>query len=70
MPDLEGGIRRSKRLNKSQENPISLAPTAQRGAGRGNGYRTLVLGSANTNLVKLVIILQVQAQLVEVEVVE
>ncbi|KAH9800623.1 protein kinase domain-containing protein [Citrus sinensis] len=39
MQDLEGGIRRSKRLNKSQENPLSLAPTAQRGAGRGAGGR-------------------------------
>ncbi|KAI9192161.1 hypothetical protein LWI28_019017 [Acer negundo] len=35
MPDMQGGIRRSKRLNKNQENPAGLAPTAQRGAGRG-----------------------------------
>lgn len=47
MQDLEGGIRRSKRLNKSQENPLSLAPTAQRGAGRGNSTIALVLGCSN-----------------------
>lgn len=33
MPDLRGGIRRSKRINDNQESPAALAPTARRGAG-------------------------------------
>lgn len=35
MPDLQRGIRRSKRLNKSQENNVFVAQTPQLGAGRG-----------------------------------
>lgn len=35
MPDLQDGIRRSKRINKIQGNNVCLAQTPQLGAGRG-----------------------------------
>ncbi|KAJ0030590.1 hypothetical protein Pint_13154 [Pistacia integerrima] len=46
MPDLQRGIRRSKRLNKSQENNVCVAQTPQLGAGRapagrGRGSRAM-----------------------------
>ncbi|KHG22741.1 Casein kinase I isoform delta [Gossypium arboreum] len=46
MPDLKGGIRRSKRINDNQETPAVLATTAQRGGanrgrGRGRGRRAM-----------------------------
>ncbi|WRX35094.1 Protein kinase domain - like 10 [Theobroma cacao] len=44
MPDLRGGIRRSKRINDNQESPAALVPTARRGAasrGRGRGRRAM-----------------------------
>ncbi|XVF34812.1 hypothetical protein REPUB_Repub18cG0090700 [Reevesia pubescens] len=44
MPDLRGGIRRSKRINDNQETPAALVPTARRGAGsrgRGRGRRAM-----------------------------
>ncbi|XP_022730129.1 casein kinase 1-like protein HD16 isoform X2 [Durio zibethinus] len=44
MPDLRGGIRRSKRINDNQESPAVLVTTARRGAasrGRGRGRRAM-----------------------------
>ncbi|KAH1067689.1 hypothetical protein J1N35_032676 [Gossypium stocksii] len=48
MPDLKGGIRRSKRINDNQETPAVLATTALRGGanrgrgrGRGRGRRAM-----------------------------
>lgn len=44
MPDLRGGIRRSKRINDNQESPAALVPTARRVAasrGRGRGRRAM-----------------------------
>ncbi|XVF88512.1 hypothetical protein PTKIN_Ptkin19aG0056700 [Pterospermum kingtungense] len=44
MPDLRGGIRRSKRINDNQESPAAIVPTARRGAasrGRGRGRRAM-----------------------------
>ncbi|GAV79502.1 LOW QUALITY PROTEIN: Pkinase domain-containing protein/Aldedh domain-containing protein [Cephalotus follicularis] len=39
MLDLRGGVRRSKRVNNTQEKPSGLVPTARRGGGRGAAGR-------------------------------
>ncbi|CAL5360595.1 hypothetical protein CsSME_00051123 [Camellia sinensis var. sinensis] len=45
MPDLRGGVRRSKRVNNVQENPAVLVPTTRHGIGRGNGSKAAVLNT-------------------------
>ncbi|XP_044471724.1 casein kinase 1-like protein HD16 isoform X2 [Mangifera indica] len=51
MPDLQDGIRRSKRINKIQGNNVCLAQTPQLGAGRasaGRGRGSRAMNQENT----------------------